>query len=148
MKLSNDLNFYLKLKCNLSLYNIIFVKLLFKIKSFATKSIWRVIEGPCVWFDVVIQKYIYSLIVLNWIRKPSKNVRNMSNIWKPAINAFHVIGDRLIWQVGRGTMGHLGVGPWVGSGMGHILPHSIIQKLKELDIHTLKDIKAFNCCER
>jgi len=38
-------------------------------KALVAKRLWNVIVGFGLWRDALVQKYIYFLLVLDWIRK-------------------------------------------------------------------------------
>jgi hypothetical protein len=90
-------------------------------KALATKSVWRLIKGKGLWCQETLQKYIFLESIDDWIRRPRKSMHNVSIIWKDLILAFPLANDGLVWKVRNGTQVHLGVDPWVGSGMDHKL---------------------------
>jgi hypothetical protein len=62
-------------------------------KALATKNVWRLIQGTCLWVQVVRDKYIAPNTVEDWIRKSLKQQNNASIIWKVVIYAFHLVGN-------------------------------------------------------
>ena len=83
-------------------------------KSLATKSVRNIIAGSGLRVQIAMQKYIYPLTILDWIRVPVKNKKNISICWKAVLWAFDTIGTNLVWKVGNGVDLRIGLDPWVG----------------------------------
>jgi hypothetical protein len=71
-------------------------------KALAEKCSWRLIKTNSLWTQVVHQKYIAPLSILEWIHIPSKTSSGASIIWKALIKAFDLVGNGLVWRVGSG----------------------------------------------
>jgi hypothetical protein len=56
------------------------------------------------------------------------------------ITSFSVIGDGLAWRVGNGNQVQIGVDPWSGSGITHLLPNDLIERLHRHDIHFVSQV--------
>jgi hypothetical protein len=56
-----------------------------------------------------------------------KQVHNASIIWKVVNSNFQLIGNWLIWKVGRGDKVQIGIDPWIGSKGQHRLPPWVTQ---------------------
>jgi hypothetical protein len=53
--------------------------------------------------------------VEDWVRNPNKQLfHNASNIWKAVNSAFQLVGNWLIWKVGKGEKVQIGLDPWIG----------------------------------
>jgi hypothetical protein len=91
-------------------------------KSLAAKCSWRLIKTTSLWTSVVYHKYIAPLTTLDWIQDTNKNSSGIYIIWKVVIKAFDLIGNCLVCRVGSGQLICLGMDPWLGSKLGHILP--------------------------
>jgi hypothetical protein len=90
-------------------------------KALATKNVWRLIQGKGYVVQVIRAKYIAPTSVEDWVRNPIKQVHNASIIWKVVNSTFHLVGNWLIWQVGKGDKVQIGLDPWVGNKGMHIL---------------------------
>jgi hypothetical protein len=53
----------------------------------------------------------------------------ISIIWKALIKAFDLVGTGLVWRVGSGRLVRLGLDPWPGCQLGHILLEGLRQRL-------------------
>jgi hypothetical protein len=51
-------------------------------------------------------------------------------MWKAIISAFQLVGNWLIWKVGKGDIVQIGLDPWVGSKGRHILSPQLILELR------------------
>jgi hypothetical protein len=67
--------------------------------------------GTGLWREVLIQKYIHPLSVLDWIRAPNKSVISASIVWKALVQAFPLVGK---WLACRSV--RLGVNLWIAKG--------------------------------
>lgn len=79
-------------------------------KALGTKSVWWLIQSNGFghrWSE----RYIAPETVDGWIRYPVKSLNNVSIIWKAVILAFPLVGNWLVWCVGRGTKVQVGLDP-------------------------------------
>jgi hypothetical protein len=63
--------------------------------------------------------YIIPYSFEEWIRKPMKNLHNVSIMWNVVVLAFPIIGDSLVWKVGNGNKVGVGKDPWIGCGIDY-----------------------------
>ena len=59
--------------------------------------------GEDMWVDIVYQKYIHPLFLKEWFRVRDKSIINVSIMWKFFIQAFAIIGDFMVWNIGCNT---------------------------------------------
>ena len=78
-------------------------------KALATKSVWNVIQGLGLWVQIVVQKYLYPLSLLDWNRSSVKQKMSMSICWKVVLWSFDIIGNNLVWKIGNGAEVRLGL---------------------------------------
>jgi hypothetical protein len=62
-------------------------------------------------------------------QKPSKSIQNVSIIWKAMGLAFPLVGNLLVWKVGREKF-KVGIDPWVGRRVMYKLPNNLIATLQ------------------
>lgn len=86
---------------------------------------WWLISTTNLWTKVVIQKYISPSTLIDWIRSPQKSSKGASIFWEAIIKTFHLIEENLAWHVGNGTSVRVGLDPWPGSDIQHLLPPNI-----------------------
>jgi hypothetical protein len=98
-------------------------------KALAEKCSWRLIKTSSLWTQVIHQKYIAPLSILDWVRSLNKSSAGASIIWKALIKDFDLVGMGLVWRVGNGCLVRLGLDPWPGCQLGHILPEGLRQRL-------------------
>jgi hypothetical protein len=89
--------------------------------TLAEKCSWRLIKTSSLWTQVIHQKYISPLTLLDWVRSTNKSTTGASIIWKALTKYFSLMGVGLVWRVGNGHMVRLGLDPWVGIQLGHNL---------------------------
>ena len=109
-------------------------------KAHATKSVWNIIHGSGLWVQIVTQKYIRPLTVLDWIRAKDKKKSGISICWKSVLWSFHLIGDFIVWKNGNGANVHIGLDPWAGCKWCHRLPSHLIDNLHSAGYYFLEDI--------
>jgi hypothetical protein len=100
-------------------------------KALVAKAGWRLIRTPTLWSSIALCKYILLNSLEYWICPLIKPLQNVSIIWKEIVTSFQVISNGLTWRIGRGSRVILGVDPWPGSGLRHILPEPVIQRLDD-----------------
>ena len=84
-------------------------------KALVAKSVWNIIHGSGLWVQIVTQKYIWPLTLLDWIREKDKKKSGISICWKFVIWSFHLIDDFLVWNIGNGANVRIGMDPWEGA---------------------------------
>jgi hypothetical protein len=107
-------------------------------KALVAKNVWRLIQGSGLWAQVIKDKYISPESIEEWVRKPIRHSHNASIIWKVVVMAFPLIGNWLVWKIGRGNKVQIGLDPWIGSNDAYRLPHHLVMDLKSQGYHTLK----------
>lgn len=81
-------------------------------KAFATKAGWRLISLSSLRTEVVWNKYIAFVPLLDWIHNPVRRVRDSSScIWKTVLASLAVISSGLAWKVGNGKCFSTGIDP-------------------------------------
>jgi hypothetical protein len=109
-------------------------------QALVAKLIWRLITSDKIWTSVIKQKYIYSSTLLDWIRSPLKKSANCSLTWKATLKSFFVVGDGLAWRIGDGTKVCIGVDPWLGNNVLHILLPKLIKSLHDQGFFHLNQV--------
>lgn len=79
---------------------------------------------------MVREIYLFPDSLDDWLINPVKSMQNIYIIWKAVVVAFPLVGNWLIWRVGRGTKMKVGLDPWIGCGEDYRLPAHIIIHLK------------------
>ena len=101
---------------------------------------WNLINGTGLWVQIAMQKYIFPLTLLDWIRVSVKKKKGISICWKAVLWSLDLIGQSLVWRVETGTEVRIGIDPWLGCKWRHCLPESMIDKLHNAGFSVLKDI--------
>jgi hypothetical protein len=109
-------------------------------KALAAKSSQRLIKTSSLWTHVVHQKYISPLSILDWIRTTNKSSMGISIIWKALIKDFDLVGNGLVWRVGSGRLVRLGLDPWSGCQLGHLLSAGIRHRLAQGGFYYLAQV--------
>jgi hypothetical protein len=71
-------------------------------KSLIAKNVWRLIQITSLWVQLIKSKYISLDTMEEWVKKHIKRVQNVSMMWKALKFPFHLVGNWLVWQVGKG----------------------------------------------
>ena len=108
--------------------------------ALAAKQGWSLLKENNLWAEVIYQKYIWPLDIIDWIRRPHWNRLGISTIWKATLNAMPLIRDNLLWRIGNGASVRIGFDPWPGSGNALILPEGLVLHLNNKDIKYLSQI--------
>jgi len=106
-------------------------------KALVSKGVWRILKGESLWVKLVSRKYIKPLSIVEWFSSRDKSCGNASIIWKFVIKSFSLIGDWLVWRVGRGDNIRIGEDPWVGCEGKHRIPPPLVLSLRELGYFSL-----------
>ena len=109
-------------------------------KALAAKNVWNIITGSGLSVNITVQKYIYPLNILEWIRSPVKKKKCISICWKAVIWAFDIVGNFLVWNIGNGNVVRIGEDPWICCKWRHSLPSYMIEKLHLAGFFVLSDI--------
>lgn len=100
-------------------------------KALAAKVGWRLVSTSSLWTEVVWNKYIALVSLLDWIQNPGwRGRRSYSCIWKAVMASINVIFSRLDWLVGNGQRLQIGLDPWTGSHPSHILSRELCEALE------------------
>jgi len=109
-------------------------------KALAAKGGWRLLKTNSLWTRVIKQKYLPEENIEDWVRNPRKSHQGGSLIWKAVIKSFHLIENKLAWNVGNGHRLLIGRDPWVGCTLEHVLPGFVIDALRRRGIVTLNQL--------
>jgi hypothetical protein len=116
------------------------LKDIFFSKASVAKVCWCLISGTILWTPVVTQKYILLESMEYWIRSPNNSTHHCLIIWKATISLFSLVGDSLVWRLGKGNHIRIGVDPWPGSKNSHILPDDLIIQLHMQGVFFLSNL--------
>lgn len=67
-----------------------------------SRSIWIFFSKCSLWKEVLIDKYIPSGNILDWVRKANKSITGLSNQWKVLTISLPIIQHFLAWKLGNG----------------------------------------------
>lgn len=71
---------------------------------------------------MIRQKYISLRSILEWIMDPHKVHPSYLAMWKEMLKSLDIIGDGLVWNVGKGINVRIDLDMWPRSHQSHILP--------------------------
>jgi hypothetical protein len=100
------------------------------------------ITRASLWKEVLIQRYIHPLTLLEWIRLPIKNFINASTVWKALVQAFPLMSHWLPWKVGNGKSIKFGVDPQIDCGNDFRLSIGQCTTLRKSSITSLGDASS------
>jgi len=109
-------------------------------QALSAKMGWTLMTSQNLWAHVSYHKYIWPQRLLDWIRLPSWQSKGCSSIWKALIHSFPLIRDNLVWRINDGSLGRIGLDPWIGSGGRYILSRELIRLLNAREIKVFADI--------
>jgi hypothetical protein len=92
-------------------------------------SLWRAVTIDSIWHRIVIEKYIGSLSLCDWIRLPILQQKRASPFWKGLVAAAPVILHWLRWKPGSCTEIKIGRDKIIGMEGRSILSHALCSKL-------------------
>jgi hypothetical protein len=99
-------------------------------KALAAKSLWRCLNVPGLWNEVILKKYIRKKSVVDWLREGKKNWSGISNTWRALISSLDIVTDWLAWKLGNGRDIRIGTDPMVGAHRYYKLSRNLLQTLK------------------
>eukprot|EP00253_Pinus_taeda_P012843 PITA_12843 len=109
-------------------------------QALSAKMGWTLMTSQNLWAHVSYHKYIWPQRLLDWIRLPSWQSKGCSSIWKALIHSLPLIRDNLVWRINDGSLGRIGLDPWIGSGGRYILSRELIRLLNAREIKVFADI--------
>jgi len=109
-------------------------------KALAAKGGWRLLKSTSLWTRVIKMKYFPEDSIEDWVRNPRKSHQGGSMIWKAVVKTFHIIENKLAWNVGNGLRLLVGRDPWVGCNIDHVLPGYVIEALRRRGIVSLSQL--------
>jgi hypothetical protein len=104
-------------------------------QALAAKLGWLLLKHKNLWSEVVTHKYMWSSTVLDWLRRPSWNMKGISVIWRVVLNTLPIIRRGLIWRIGNGGSVRIGIDPWIGSENAYQLPPELNSLLNHNGVH-------------
>lgn len=113
-------------------------------KALIARNVWCLIHGEGLWAQVIRDKYIVVDIVEEWVKNIIKILQYASIIWKTIITTFPLVGNWLVWHVGKGDKVQIGLDPWIGSGGLHRLPSLVIRDLRDKRFDTSRQIASWD----
>ena len=88
-------------------------KLHWFISTLILNIFWRGLTGNTLWSSILFGKYL-KMNLIDMIRLPKRNSRNMSPIWKGFMKPYHWVGQFITWKVGNGKNVLVGINPIIG----------------------------------
>jgi hypothetical protein len=105
-------------------------------------SFWRAVSVDSIWHRIIADKYLNSLPLIRWIRKPSFLQRNASPFWKGMVASLPVILHWLVWKPGAGTEIRIGEDKILGLGDRSLLSAELRLQLQSLNLTHLAQVKT------
>lgn len=65
---------------------------------------WQLVALDSLWTKVAYSKYIAPARVVDWIRRPTGPLIDISTIWKVVLKALEPIRSGITWRIHLGTM--------------------------------------------
>jgi len=106
------------------------INILWFSSSVAMKSLCRGLFVQGFWSDVIREKYLKNMLVVEWIRRGKNWIPSMSICWKG-----------LAWKVGRGDQVLLEIDPFIGEAKVFRLSLAILTYLINFGIGYMDQIK-------
>jgi len=78
--------------------------------------------------------------IMDWVRFPCWPKSGISTIWKALLLSLPHIRDNLAWRINDGSMGRIGLDPWIGGGGRYQLSRDLIQHLHSHEIKVIANI--------
>eukprot|EP00253_Pinus_taeda_P012119 PITA_12119 len=82
-------------------------------RALAAKMGWALLTSQNLWAHVIYHKYIWPQDIMERARLPSWSSKGCSSIWKALIHSLPLIRDNLVWRINDGTLGRIGMDPWI-----------------------------------
>jgi len=84
-------------------------------KSLAAKILWRRLNIPGLWNEVILKKYIRNKSVVECLRQGKKTLSRISNTLRDLISSLDIVTYWLAWKPGNGRDIRIGTDPMVGA---------------------------------
>jgi hypothetical protein len=104
-------------------------------------TFWRALTHESIWNRIIVEKYLGSLKLSDWLRKPSLHLKWASPFWKGLIASSPIILHWLRWLPGSGTEIKIGRDMIVGMEDCSILPPDMCSDLLSQNFPYLAQIK-------
>jgi hypothetical protein len=104
-------------------------------------SFWRAVTQGSIWHRIIVDKYLGSLPLCNWIRRTTFQTKRASPIWKGLVASTPVILHWLRWKPGTGKEIKIGKDMIIGLEESSLLSPSLCAHLSTLNILTLSDVR-------
>jgi ribonuclease HI len=105
-------------------------------------SFWRAVTHNSIWHRIINDKYLGSLPFLNWLRKPSFQLKRASPFWKGLVASSPVILHWLRWKPGSGKEILIGRDMILGLGDLSLLSPPLRSRLSSLNFSYLAQISG------
>jgi hypothetical protein len=96
-------------------------------QALLASSFWRALTHNSIWSHFIKVKYLGSLSLIDWIRKPSHYQSWASPFWKGMIASSRVIFHWLRWKPGSGSNIHIGRDMILGMGDQSLLSSTFVR---------------------
>jgi hypothetical protein len=93
--------------------------------------LWRLLTHQSIWHQVVMDKYLFSIPLLTWLRQPHFNRRVVSRIWSSLLRSLPIIMHWLCWKPGAGRLIALGRDAILNLGDNVMLSSELVQNLSD-----------------
>jgi hypothetical protein len=100
-------------------------------------TLWRVLTQPSIWQQIIRDKYLKNVSLINWIRRPSHLSNSASKIWSCLTRALPSIIHWLSWCPGTGQQIIVGRDRILGIGDASFLSEDLLYRLNQKHITTL-----------
>jgi len=104
-------------------------------------SFWRAVSIDSIWHRIIADKYLGSLPLARWIRKPTFQLRWSSPFWKILISSIPIILHWLVWNPGDGTDIRIGADKVLGMGDRSLLTPELRYLLQQQNLYYLAQVK-------
>jgi hypothetical protein len=106
-------------------------------------TLWRLLTHQSVWHQIVMDKYLKTSSLVNWLRQPQHNRRAVSRLWSSLLRSLSVILRWLCWRPGDGRLIAIGRDVILGMGDRARLSLELVQTLSDNQIITLAQATTF-----